>query len=224
MKFAHPQINKVFSWNESTVPTLIIENQGLFRTFLQDIHLAIDGVHTKVVLSLGNKVVDMTKHAELITDFICFDINKKSLLSKICAALEHSASSPEKFVETQQLLAYVENSINDWAFDLSCDISPSNVSVSSILKSAGIRINDDYVGEIGAAEKIVDYMELVREFDRDKLFVTVNMRSFFSDETISKFLATVVSHDYKVLMLESCAYDLIKYEDRLIIDRDLCEI
>lgn len=35
------------------------------------------------------------------------------------------------------------------------------------------------------AEKLIDYMELVREFDRDKLFVTVNMRGFFVDSEMA---------------------------------------
>ena len=46
-------------------------------------------------------------------------------------------------------------------------------------------------------------MELVREFDHDKLFITVNLRSYYNDETILKFMATVIAHDYKVFMIEN---------------------
>lgn len=48
-------------------------------------------------------------------------------------------------------------------------------------------------------------------------------RSFFSDEVITQFMETVLSHEFKVLMLESSAKDVLKREKRLTIDRDLCE-
>ena len=73
-------------------------------------------------------------------------------------------------------------------------------------------------------EKVIDYMELVRTFDRDKLFITVNMRAFMTDEEAELFLSTVLSYGYHMLMLESSAKPLLKSESRVIIDEDLCEI
>ena len=55
----------------------------------------------------------------------------------------------------------------------------TKISVTTLFKAIGIELHDDYEGEYGAAEKLIDYMELVREFDRDKVFITINMRSFF---------------------------------------------
>ena len=66
-------------------------------------------------------------------------------------------------------------------------------------------------------------MELVREFDGDKLFVTVNMRDWFSDESIQAFMHTVLSHEYKVLMIEACSHSRLCEEQRVTIDMDLCE-
>ena len=65
--------------------------------------------------------------------------------------------------------------------------------------------------------------ELVREFDRDKLFVTVNMRTFFADGIMERFLETVRSHEFHVLMLESQSYARLAPEKRITIDADLCE-
>ena len=84
-------------------------------------------------------------------------------------------------------------------------------------------MRDDDEGHRGEVEKILDYMELVREFDRNKLFITVNMRSFFDDELITEFMKTVVSHEYRILMLESNAYLRLTLEKRITIDADLCE-
>ena len=66
-------------------------------------------------------------------------------------------------------------------------------------------------------------MELVREFDRDKLFVLLNLRSFFADEHVEKFLETVSVHGYKVLLLDSVSRKKLAHENRITIDNDLCE-
>lgn len=84
-------------------------------------------------------------------------------------------------------------------------------------------VGESHSDMIGSdAEKLIDYMELVREFDRDKLFVTVNMRGFFVDAEMAAFMETVVSHGYHLLMLESRAYDILPLENRITIDEDLC--
>ena len=65
--------------------------------------------------------------------------------------------------------------------------------------------------------------ELVREFDRDKLFVIVGLRSFFSDGRVGAFLKTASDHGYRVLLLDCIAREKLPGERRLTIDIDLCE-
>lgn len=71
---------------------------------------------------------------------------------------------------------------------------------------------------------VLDYMELVREFGRDKLFIFVNMRSFYSQNYMELFSETVIKKELKVLLVDNFAYQLIKNEKRVVIDNDLCEI
>ena len=66
-------------------------------------------------------------------------------------------------------------------------------------------------------------MELVRIFEKDKLFITVNMRSFFDDAFMDRFMQSVSSHRYKVLMIENKAYNILSNEIRFTVDEDLCE-
>ena len=223
MKFAHPDVGKVFVLGQASVPTLVIENQRLFSKLLHDMDAALEGRDSCVVLSRQESPISFSKHAEMIVDFLHFDLNQKTLLSKVCAALESRAISPECYLATQELLAEVENRIEEWAFAFPCHITASKVSVTSLLKAAGVEIQDDYDGADGEAERIIDYMELVREFDRDKLFVLVNMRCYFDDAVMERFLETVVAHEYKVLMIEGRALAKLKAEDRVTIDADLCE-
>lgn len=223
MKLAYPAFSDVINIGGQKIPTIVIENKKLFRTIVCDFHNALQGIATELVLSKNERVVDVSKNAELLIDFIDFDINKRSLLNKILVELEKTAVSPEHYVKTQELLAEIERMSDDWAFSYPCDIVSSGLSISNLLKALSIRIRSDYEGHVGEVEKVLDYMELVREFDRDKLFVTINMRSFFDDDIVVEFLKTAISHEFKVLMLESQAYTQLEFENRLTVDADLCE-
>lgn len=223
MRLAYPALSEVIPIGENSVPCLIIENRRLFRTLLCDAASAIDGNKTEMVLSEGDRILDMSKNAEILSDFICFDLNRKTLLNRIIGEMEKIAVSPEHYMKTRELLTNIENIIGEWAFPFPCDIVAGKISVSTLLKSSGIELRDEYEGHRGEVEKILDYIELVREFDRNKLFMTVNMRSFFDDEIIAEFMKTAISHEYRVLMLESQAYPKLALEKRVIIDADLCE-
>lgn len=72
-------------------------------------------------------------------------------------------------------------------------------------------------------ERLIDYMELVREFERDKLFVYVNLRSFFSDEEIERFLRTALDHGYRILLIDAQSHEKLLLENRVTVDNDLCE-
>jgi len=67
-------------------------------------------------------------------------------------------------------------------------------------------------------------MELVTEFEKRKMFITINMRSFVEDDEMEKFAETAIMHGYDIIAIENCAYKKLKNENRLIIDEDLCEI
>ena len=72
-------------------------------------------------------------------------------------------------------------------------------------------------------EKILDYMELVREFDREKLFIFVNLRSFFPDDRVALFLESALGHGFQLLLIDGREYDKLELERRVTVDRDLCE-
>ena len=223
MKLAYPAFSEPITVGAERVPCLVIENQRLFRAFLRDIAGALEGNRTDLVLSSGDAILDASKYAELLWDFVSFDLNRKSLIHKVIGELEKTALSPEHYLKTQELMAQIENAVGEWAFPFPCDVVPAKLSLSTLLRALGIELRNDYEGHAGEVEKILDYMELVREFDRDKLFITVNMRAFFEDALIAQFQKTALSHELKVLMLESQGYPRLERENRITIDADLCE-
>ncbi len=221
MRFIFPEINKAIEFEEGYVNCLVIENQKLFSSLIEDIYNQIEGNEGFSVLSLNYTPVDMSKYAELITTFIPFDMNRKTLLNKILSALEKTALDEGNYYKTTMLLSNIESYISDLTYELPCQIDCNRMTVSSLLKFAGIHIS----GEVGnSIENIVDYMELVREFEKDKLFIFVNMRSYFENQAMAEFFKTVIFHKYKVLLIDGFEHQKLDNEKRVIIDSDLCEI
>lgn len=222
MKITFPEFNKIF---DTCVPnkinTLVIENQSLFSRFLLDLDHQLNGFDGKTVVSLSNKPLPVNKTVEVITQFIPFDINKKTLVNKIIAALEKTAVDGYNYQKTVELITEIEKYLDELSFGFDCDIEYSKLEISSILKAVGIEIKSSYDT---VSEKLIDYFELVREFDRDKLFVTVNLRSYIDDIEAESFIDTVIKHEYNVIMLENFEHAKLLSEERYIIDADLCEI
>lgn len=94
------------------------------------------------------------------------------------------------------------------------------LSIGGVIKAAGIGIADDYENDL---ERLLDYMELVRELERDKLFVLVNLRSYYSDADLNTFLDTVLQHAFRVLLIDGASRKLLQNEQRITVDADLCE-
>lgn len=221
MKWSHPEFERIFDTTSGLVSTLVVENRPLFVRILEDIHHQLDGFNGNSILSENDVPVTFSKCADIIDTFVPFEINKKQILSKIINALEKTATSSENTVKTANILNELQDYLGEISFEYPSDIVFPKLCINGILRSAGVELRNEYQT---ISEAVIDYMEVVRTFDRDKVFFTVNMRCFVTDEEISSFMSTAISHGYHIIMIESFAYSLLKIEKRTVIDDDLCEI
>lgn len=220
MILAHPQLDTVLEFGGSNVNALVVEHPDFYRSLICDLYGQLQGEAGKLILSEKGKTLPISKWVELVDNCIHFELNRKSLLTKVCAAMERTAVSESFFLKTSELLCALEHYVDELAFELPSDIVCEKCSVAGILKGIGVSIRDDYDDPL---ERLIDFMELVREFDRDKLFVLVGLRSFFADQQVEAFLKTLLDHGYRVLLLDCVSREKLSSEKRLTIDNDLCE-
>ena len=221
MKFCNPKLETVIEINGSEISTIVIENRNFFFEILQDIYAQINGEPGSCVVSENDRPLSFSKCVDLTDSFLSFTLNRKTLQTKIVAALERLAVNSENYMQTAELLSEIEAFINELAAELDCAVECGKINAGALLKMAGLTIREDYDNFL---ERVFDYMELTREFDRDKLFIFVNMRAYFKEDELQAFFETVLSHEFKILLIDSVALSKLKYERRLIIDEDLCEI
>lgn len=221
MKLVYPTLQTPILISPDCINSLVIEEPGFFYEMVKDMKEQWEGMDGKIVLSRNNEPVEISKNLDLIIDCVNFEVNRKNLLTKVLSALESVAHSEEYLEKTQCLLAEIERYIFDLSFDFDIEIQCDKMSIAQVLKAAGIRIISDYDK---LTERLYSYMQLVREFQGDKVFAFVNLRSFVKTEELQNFADTVLAHGYRVLLMDNHAYPRLSEERRLIVDEDLCEL
>lgn len=135
--------------------------------------------------------------------------------------MQKLAMDEEHYYQTSELITLLESYLLDLSVELTGNIELSKITWENTIKAVGVEFADNYDS---LAEKILDYMELVREYDSERIFITLNLWSYISDNEMNKFVNDVVVRGYKLLVLENTEYPIIEHEKRYIIDADKCII
>ena len=220
MNFAHPQLDSVLNIGGEYVETLVIEQPQFFRMFLQDIDEQISGGRGRAVLSQDNKILPFDRYAEIIDSFLHFQLGRKPLLTKLTNRLEALAMEEDNYLRTAQFTSELEAYIMELSMGLPCGVYCAKMNFGGILRAVGVDIADDCENDL---ERLLDYMELTRELERERLFILVNLRSYYSDTEIEAFFASVLAHGFLILPVDSVSRVRLKNERRVTVDDDLCE-
>lgn len=221
MKIILPQIDYVFDCCGDRCSSIIIENQNAFYNIVADICNQIAGEEGQSVLSEDNKTLSIAKYGELISQFVPFDINQKNLLTKITTQMQHIAVDESHYMRTNELMGMLERYFMELSVEMVGNLDFQKVTADAMIKASGVHIDDIY-DNLG--EKLLDYFELVQEYDERKLFVLVNVRSYISDAEMKLFLESVLAREVQILMLEGSEHSLLEKEKRHIVDADMCVI
>lgn len=221
MKIIIPHVDYVFDCADKKVCSVIIENQKMLYSVICDILGQVQGDDGETILSEDNQVLPISKCAELITQFTPFELNHKNLVNKVISQMQRIAVDEQHYLKTQQLVNEWERYLMELSIDMVGALNFPKVIAETLIKAAGIEFDDTYES---LSEKIIDYFELVQEYDRRKLFVLVNLRSYLPDEEMGIFMRDVLARNIQVLLLESSERAVLLNEKRYIVDADLCVI
>lgn len=220
MNFAHPQLDHVLNIGGNSIHTLVIEEPRFFRLLLQDVNHQIEGGKGSAVLSDEKRVLPFDRHAEIIDSFLNFQLSRKPLLTKLANRLEAMAMDEEHYLQTMQLTGRLEEYILELAEDLPCNVYCAKMGIGGILRTVGVDVVDDAQSDL---ERLLDYMELTRELEHERLFILVNLRSYYPDEEVEAFFASALAHKFLILPVDSVARRRLENEQRITVDEDLCE-
>lgn len=221
MKMAYEPFSTVLEITPKYVSSLIVEDAKTLYKLLTEIHQASDGYDSTVVFSRNDMPVSAQKEVSLLTDLIGFTMNQKSLITKIIAELDKKAVDEKFYQKTQQICSLLETHVMDMSMDLPCELLCEKMSIQSLLKAVGITIADNYDT---LEEKLLGYMDLVRELVGRQVFVLVNSRCLISYEKMQLMVETALMREHEILLIDNKEYPKLDHEKRMIVDMDLCEI
>lgn len=221
MNLVSPMFSSAVEIDEGDVFSLILENQKLFKRYLIDLHNQVNDLDGEIVLSENNKILPIKKHIDILHRFTPFEINTKTMLNHIHSKMNEKAINAENHLKTAEVLSIIQRYMEELCFDMPIEMEYQKLDIFSVIKSIHPTIANDNSNDI---ETIIDYMSLMLDFEPKKLFVFVNLRSYFLDEEIELFVKTVKLRQMQVLLLESSSRQRIDGIKQLTIDCDLCEI
>lgn len=220
MKLSYENMGHLLLLGEEKNVELVIENKKMFLEVVESLTEQIEGGVGKAVLSIDDRPVELSRYADITVSFAPFHMNRKPLLTKLCNALEEKALAPEHYIKAGELLRALELFVDALSEDFPFDVECQKAAVGPLLRAIAPEVADN---EKSTVERILNYMEIVRELDRERLFVFVNMRTYFADEEMNAFLKTTYRRDHRVLLVESADFPRLENCKRYTVDADLCE-
>ena len=138
-----------------------------------------------------------------------------------CLVLDCDAIYHRLLTTDQELLGAIENFVMDLTLDVPCDLVIEKLTIQGLLKGIGLSILDKYDS---LEERILAYMDLVREYEKKELFVFYNLRGLIPYDTLNLMVNTALEREHCILLVDCAENPSLTREDRLIVDKDLCEI
>lgn len=220
IRLVHPDISQIIEFKENIINVLVIENPIFFRDFISDINYQINNLSGKIILSNDYKVLNISKFIEIIVQFYPFEMNKKSIINKLNNNIEKICIDDYN-LECKELFSKIENLLNQLIVNYDYPIKYDLFEIEKLIKLANFSFDNEYDSLI---EKLIDYMEIIRGLECDKVFIFVNIKSYLTSDEIIMFYEMINAKKLNVLILESYDSLRLKYENKIIIDESLCEI
>ena len=142
MKLIYKDMGHIISFDSGYVNELIIENKKMFFNMVSHATLQSDGGKGDFLLSVSDKPVEFSRYADVSVQFAPFQMNRKSLLTKLQAALEQRALLSENYQNTGELLNKLERYVLHLAEDFPFEVDCQRLSIGSVIKAVSPEIDE----------------------------------------------------------------------------------
>ncbi|MCQ2533545.1 MAG: type II-A CRISPR-associated protein Csn2 [Clostridia bacterium] len=220
MKIIFPPLTSPIKLSDEYATTIVVENKKCFYEIVTDLYNQVNKSDGRIVLSKSDKVIDIVKNVELISQYVPFDCNKKVLLTKLHQKLKDVANN-SFYCETTEILSILQKYIFDIADTYNSELEIDEIDLTGLFKLFNVRFSND-LSSLSAS--IYSYCTNVVSLEGDKLFIFVGLRTYIDDDDYLLLLRTLIDHKIRVLFLETSCFPDNEYEQRIIIDKDLCVI
>lgn len=223
MKLAHPDWSSQVLFEDGNITLFVIENPKVFREISLELNNQLEGEEGKFILSDSNKEVTISQNLSMLTSSLFFDIENKTITTKIQSIMKNLAVSEDAYLETNRILNEIEVYADKLVSLQGHNVVFKQLESNDLIKALGFQVNTVYDTPL---EKIAEYLSLFSEICKVKGFILLNLMSFFSLEEINLLIEDSQKKGISLLLLESRVvedFKPIKAAKIILIDSDKCE-
>lgn len=219
MRITHEEYFDPIVIDEDNPQTLVIENPVYFRRALYELFGQIDNGRGGFVLSDEKfNILPIEKNCLLITDLFNLDLSSKTIKTKINQEITVNMKDDEISTELVTLFnrfsILAENSVN---YPIKVN---EQVTLADLVKLLDVTID---LSDMSQIEQIIQFMQLSNRLLKTKLFITINLKDFFTEDEYKEFEKELKQNKLPLLMIERHTHEeMDNHQFTRIIDKDLC--
>lgn len=222
MILRHLNLEQELEWTETQhVCELVIESPKFLREIIKDLTIAEE--EKELSITVEGKSLDFDKDVDVIFNPLKLDFNSRRAMATLLKMLVKTSLSEEFYLATNtfktKIVKYLDELIDAEAFNF--EVSTDDFTIDSIAKAVSIHIvgdEDDFV------ELLTDYVAMMVDLAKIRLFVFVGLRSLMTEEELTRFCHNLDNHQINILLIENCVDETLSNAPRIIVDADNCEI
>ncbi len=203
---------------ENTIHTLVIENPIVYRVFVQSFFCDNDFI----IFSDRDKIYDLQKSAEFISNIFDIDCNSRKILTAIYNQLADFIKEIgyESYSNLNaSVIDIIDRAIDDSNYPLSYE---PNLDIVGMLKLLNVRLSIDSSNQLSY---LFYYLKLRKRLYSIDLFVIANLKAYFTETELNLFIRDALYEKINLIILENIETPIyLDHEQKLILDKDLCII
>lgn len=137
--------------------------------------------------------------------------------------MEATAEESDFYLETQEVLSKIQKFISLLTDNETVALNfKEEVSLQDLFKIADVKIECE---NIRLLEKLLDYFGIIQEFLKPKCIIVMGLKQFFEKEELEEIYKFAVYQEIRLVLIENVMdVENYEWEEKVIIDGDLCEI
>lgn len=223
MKLVHPDFFCPIEFEENKIPVLTLENQIIFRNFIEELKHQLQGEEGGWILSEQGKILKLTQYCSMIIDPFSLDINQKKMLMSVYSKLEREVNSTELIVRWNTILSSLFQLSDELMDAVDYELNYRNaIDIIDFFKFMDIHFCKNAESLV---EYFIDYCNLTSEVVGKKVFILINIKAYLTNTELIYLYEQAFYKDYKLLLIENKEPEVKNlYEKITIIDKDGCVI
>ncbi len=210
---------------ENYINVLEIRDTKLFYNISRSFVMYCDDLEGVENIKLFDKGVELSisKKVFVINNIFDININDKKIINKLYSIVSTEfCEDSEKVVRVGEIYDKLISEFIDVfnSFDIELEYS-LDFSIKSYLKMIGLEFYEERVDFL---KNLYSFIDIIVEFDLYKVVVLNNIKAYIADEELAEFYKYCVYKKIHLLLIEpKMERDLLKYENKVIIDEDYCD-